>query len=272
MLRLGHILYSNCFPVHAALIDEQQPAWLRLHVGVPSALNEALARGEIDVAPSSSIEFARHPEYRIVPGPAIASNGPVRSILLETTVPLEALDDAVVALPTASATSVVLLRALLERRRSVHPRYVWFDQAADADPIDAGASAALRIGDIALGRVAPPGRSHVDLGVDWTRWTGLPFVYAVWQTRLGPDRDDELARLQGELRRSRSFFGQHVARLARDHAVRFGVAPRVLVEYWSSLSYELGPAEQAGLLRFYALAAELGEADAVSGLRFTPPG
>lgn len=272
MLRLGHIQYSNCFPVHAALVDGTPPEGLRLQTGVPSALNEALARGEIDVAPCSSIEFARHPEYRIVPGPAIASRGPVRSILLETTVPEEALDGAVVALPTASATSVVLLRALLERRSGVRPEYVWFDQAEDPDPIDGGAAAALRIGDVALARAAPPGRRQIDLGDAWTRWTGLPFVYAVWQTCLGPDRDRELVGLHETLRRSRSFFQREADRLAREHAPRFGLHPGLLREYWSSLRYELGAAEREGLLRFYALAEELGEASAVTRLRFTPPG
>jgi chorismate dehydratase len=272
MLRLGHIQYSNCYPVHAALVDGRPPAWLQLRTGVPSALNQALALGEIDVAPCSSIEFARHPEYRILPGPAIASNGPVRSILLETTVPLEALDGAAVALPTASATSVVLLRALLERRSVVRPRYVWFDQSEGADPIDAGAAAALRIGDVALTRATPRGRRRIDLGDAWTRWTGLPFVYAVWQTRLGPERDEELARLQATLRRSLDFFERQVEGLARERAARFGLEPDVLIDYWSSLRYELGAAEREGLLRFYKLAAELGEAETVSHLRFTPAG
>lgn len=272
MLRLGHIQYSNCYPVHAALLREPLPSWLRLQTGVPSALNEALARGDIDVAPCSSIEFARHPDYRMLPDLAIASDGPVGSILLETSVPTEALDGATVALPTASATSVVLLRALLERLHGLRPHYVWFDQAAGADPVDAGAAAALRIGDVALGRRAPRGRTHVDLGDAWTRWTGLPFVYAVWQTRLGPDGNAELARLHATLRESRAFFRRHVARLAREEAERFGLAPERLATYWSSLRYELGVREREGLLRFYRVAAELGEAEVVSDLRFALPG
>ncbi len=59
MLRLGHIVYSNCFPVHARFIDQAPPAGVTLTHGVPSRLNELLGRGEIDVAPCSSIEYAR---------------------------------------------------------------------------------------------------------------------------------------------------------------------------------------------------------------------
>ena len=50
-LRLGHITYSNCFPVHAGILDGGLGAGLRVVEGVPSHLNELLGRGEIDVAP-----------------------------------------------------------------------------------------------------------------------------------------------------------------------------------------------------------------------------
>ena len=52
-------------------------------------------------------------------------------------------------MPTASATSVVLLKVLLRLRWGVRPRFRWFDQAAE-DPFAAGADAALFIGDVAL--------------------------------------------------------------------------------------------------------------------------
>lgn len=269
-LRLGHITYSNCYPLHAGLLDAPPP-WLELRRGVPSELNAALAAGDIDVAPSSSIEYARHEGYRVLPGPAIASDGPVRSILFETTTVPEALDGARVALPTASATSVVLLRALLELRHGVRPSYAWFRQGPAADPVGDGAAAALWIGDVALGRRRYEGRSYMDLGAVWKEWTGLPFVYAVWQTPLDPERDDELTRLARLLATSHGYFRERAEELARREAANFGLPQDRLLDYWRSLRYTLDDRAVEGLLRFYALAAELGEGRAVMSLRFVAP-
>lgn len=261
MIRLGHILYSNCYPVHARLLEEGPPADVSVVPGVPAELNAALAEGRIDVAPCSSIEFARHAgRYRILDGFAIASDGPVASILLESGRSPDELDGADVAVPTASATSVVLLRILLERRWGVRPVLRWYDQATADDPLPAGAAAALRIGDIALRREPPPGRRVIDLGAAWTEWTGLPFVFAVWQTTLGADRDEELNRLRERLCDSREWFGRHLDSLAVRRAPTFGLSPARLANYWRSLRYTLDPRATDGLLQFFSLATELGEA------------
>ena len=57
-IRLGHITYSNCYPVHAGILDGGMDEGIAVTEGVPSFLNGLLDRGEIDVAPCSSIEFA----------------------------------------------------------------------------------------------------------------------------------------------------------------------------------------------------------------------
>ncbi len=263
MLRLGHIEYSNCFPVHARLVDAGLPAWLALVPGIPSRLNAALAAGELDVAPSSSIEYARHSDrYRILPDFVIGSDGPVQSILLESDRPLEALDGAPVALPTASATSVVLLRILLEQRLGIRPRYRWFDQATEPDPLAGGSAAALRIGDVALRREFPAGRRVEDLGAVWNEWTGLPFAFAVWQTCAGPEADTDLAALHALLLESRGYFYRNAGDLACRHQATFGLPAHRLDAYWRSLTYTLDERMRRGLLRYYACAAELGEVPA----------
>ena len=101
-----------------------------------------LASGEIDVAPCSSIEFARHADgYRVLPDLVIGSRGPVRSILFLSDRDPASLAGERVAIPTASATSVVLLKILLKIRWGVTPETFWFDQATE-DPFARGASAA----------------------------------------------------------------------------------------------------------------------------------
>ncbi|HKP75704.1 MAG TPA: menaquinone biosynthesis protein, partial [Longimicrobiaceae bacterium] len=268
-LRLGHITYSNCFPVHARVIDCGAPDGITVVEGVPSYLNGLLERGEIDVAPSSSIEYARHPErYRILPDLVIGSRGPVRSILfLSRRHPSELGAAATVAMPTASATSVVLLKILLAHRWGVRPRTTWFDQAHD-DPFAGGADAALFIGDVALrGDLYPELPFRYDLGAEWWDHTGLPFAFAVWQAASGTD--DQLARLHGALVGSRAYGLENRAALAAKYAAHFGFAAEFLDRYSAGLSFDLDQPMIEGLRTYYRLAAEIGEIPAAPELRWT---
>lgn len=257
-LRLGHIVYSNCFPVHARLIDRPAPDDPELVRGTPSHLNELLARGDIDVAPCSSIEYARHPDrYRILPGLVIGSRGAVRSIfLIGNRAPTE-LGGRTVALPTASATSVVLLKILLRVRWGVEARFIAFDQARD-NPFARGADAALFIGDVALRPNLYPGLPvRLDLGVEWWAETGLPFAFAVWQTGSGAEGD--LCRLHQRLLDSREYGTGYRAGLATRYADHFGLPAALLDEYWRSLAFDLDAEMIEGLRTFYRMAAEVGE-------------
>ena len=271
MIRLGHIDYSNCVPVHARLLAGDAPADVRVRRGVPAELNRALAAGEIDAAPCSSIEYARHAaDYRVLPF-AIASRGAVQSIRFETRRPPGRLDGAIVALPSASATSVVLLRILLERHWGVRPRFTGFEQARE-DPFARGADAALWIGDVALRRTPSVGHEVFDLGQVWLDWCGLPFAVALWQVRRELPAADVL-RLAALLHDSRRWFLQRPAELAAHYAPVFGLDPARLLRYWDSLVYELSDDVERGLMHFLALAAELAEAPPLDRIeRVTAPG
>lgn len=259
MIRLGHIDYANCVPVHAQVLANPAAADLEIVVGVPAELNAMLAAGALDVAPCSSIEYARHHrEYRLLPGFAIGSEGTVGSIRLETTCSPGSLDGQVVCVPTASATSVVMLRILLEVFRGLRPQYEWYHQEDESDPIERGAAAVLRIGDIALRRGKPAGRQVLDLGADWTERTDLPFVYAVWQARRSVAVQD-LGRLLATLRASRAWYEREAPALAEENAAHFGLHPDALLRYWRSLRYDLDERMQRGLLEFFRLAERLGE-------------
>ena len=264
MIRLGHIDYSNCIPVHARLLAETPLAEIQVVRGLPTELNRALAAGHIDVAPCSSIEYARHwGQYRLLPL-TIASRGPVQSILLECQRPPAELHGARIGMPTASATSTVLLRILLERQWGVTAEYVSFEQDR-ADPFAAGCAAALWIGDVALRRVPGPGRQLLDLGQEWFAWTGLPFAFALWQVRreLSPAA---LARLRLLLADSRAWFLDRAPQLAASYAPVFGLAESRLLSYWGSLVFDLDDDVRLGLLHFLSLAAALGEAPLVQEL------
>ena len=106
-LRLGCVKYLNARPlIHGWAGD--------VEFDHPSALCRRLAAGELDVALVSSFEYLRNPIYTIVDGVAIASDGPVFSVVLAHREPIEQLCE--IAIDPASETSVNLLCCLLAAR------------------------------------------------------------------------------------------------------------------------------------------------------------
>jgi chorismate dehydratase len=257
-MRLGHIVYSNCFPVHSRLIDQPRRGDPAIIAGVPSQLNAMLLEGGVDVAPCSSIEYALHPDrYRVLPDLVIGSRGAVGSIILVADRPPEDLGGMVVGIPTASATSVVLLKILLRHRWNAEVAFHWFDQRTE-DPIAMGAAAALFIGDVALrADLHPELPVRLDLGAEWWGHTSLPFAFAVWQA--GGGSPSELRDLHGLLVESREYGLMRSAYLAHRYGDHFGMEPGALADYWDALSFRLDPEMKQGLQRFYELAADIGE-------------
>jgi chorismate dehydratase len=202
----------------------------------------------------------------VLPEFVIGSRGPVHSILLESTRPIEELNNTRVAVPTASATGVVLLKILLALRYNVAVRFEWFVQEQGRDPFLDGAAAVLWIGDIALRRSFTAARLIYDLGTEWTDWTKLPIAFAIWQTTLPARREHELEPLMESFHRSRARFREHTADLGAQYAATFGVPAQRLSRYWKTLHYEFDPAMQEGLLHFYRMANALGEAPPVNGI------
>lgn len=273
MIRLGNIAYSNCYPIHAALCNpEHRPPWLRVTSGPPTQLNAMMARGELDVAPCSSIEIARHSgEYAALDGVCIGSDGPVDSILLFARAPLDELSGARVALSRASATSRVLLRILLEVKAGLEPTYYDFDDGGD-DPLEGNeAEAALFIGDAALRRRLRPGERVVDLGAAWTEWTGLPFVYALWMIRVPVLDNPQLAALCRDILEARDRVDEELPQLAREAATEFGIDPKRLLAYWSSVRYRYTDSMAEGLRRFFRYARDLDVIPAVPEIRYYRP-
>src|SRR5438552_10137961 len=105
--------------------------------GVPTDLNHRLIAGELDLAPISSIEYARNADrLRILPRLCVSSEGAVDSIQLVSRVPLEQVRR--IAVTPESATSVVLTKVLLPEAE-----HLPLAEARDGD-------ARLLIGDAAL--------------------------------------------------------------------------------------------------------------------------
>lgn len=272
MLRIGRIAYANCTPIFHAL-DELFPADVfhyKYVRGVPFYLNNLLSSGSIDVCPSSSITFSARPDqYLIIPDLTISSCGPVQSVMLFSSLPIEDLNGKKVLLSSESATSVNLLKILLRKRYGISNTF----QVTPATTLSAlkEAPALLLIGDAALRAVHESAAVHVyDLGEIWYQWTGLPFVFALWLTTRSAveEQGEELRCLVRQLHYAKIHALEHLAEIAAVSAEKEWMGTERLLDYWNVLSYDLGELHIRGLNRFYQLAAELELIAAAPALAF----
>jgi chorismate dehydratase len=246
VIRLGRIGYVNMAPVFFRLDAEVEEV-----VGVPTALNRQLVAGELDIAPISSIEYARHaPSLRLLPRLCVSSEGAVESIQLVTKTPVERL--RTIAVTPESATSVVLARVLFPH--------------ADHVPLGEDAEAKLLIGDAALRSAFEDPTPHHDLGRLWLERTGLPMVFAVWAAPepIHPGLPELEDALVASVRAARA----EPEQLAHESSARYGYPAGFLARYFEKLRYRFGPRERAGLYTFLEMARDVDELDEVPELRF----
>jgi chorismate dehydratase len=163
------------------------------------------------------------------------------------------MDGARVLVSASSRTSVLLLEELARGRWNVEFQAV----AAPTEPGDLAHLAAtehdavLVIGDAALLLRARGAYPHVtDLGEEWKKWTGLPFVFAVWAARRGTDRA-AVRDVHRALLASRKWGLANIPLLAEEAARVTDVDQGDCVEYLAGLDYGLSYRHLAGLTSFF---------------------
>lgn len=248
--RLGAVSYLNTKPLIYRL-TELAPR-VELVLDLPSRLADGLAKGTLDVALIPSIEYFRDPGYAIVSDACIACRGPVMSVKLFSRVPVSEI--RTLALDEGSRTSAALVRILLKERFDLEPRRR--PLAIGASVADADSDALLVIGDRAMHSPGEPFAEVWDLGDEWCRWSGLPFVFAMWVARGGFDAGD----LDPVLSAARDQGLANLQTIADREAAPLGLSRPQCVSYLrDNLYFHLGEREREGLDLFRSLAQRLAE-------------
>ena len=258
-LRIGAVSYLNSKPLIEGLSVALPEASLQLDV--PSRLADELQKGRLDVALIPSIEAFFDPDYVIVSDACVATHGPVLSVKLYSRVPPGEI--RTLALDEGSRTSACLTKVILNEQFGVKPKI-------ETLPLNRGtevttADAILLIGDRAMH--APEETFHTvwDLGEEWLRWTGLPFVFAMWVAR----RDTDLRGVGEALSAVRDLGLHHIGEIAQRECGPLRLTREVAQRYLTrNLHFRLGPAERQGLKQFHRLAAEQGLVPPGSRLQF----
>lgn len=177
-IRISAISYLNTVPFIYGIKHSGHLCSFVLSFDVPSSCARKVLEGEADIGIVPVAAIPHIPDARIVSSYCIGATGPVRTVLLASLSPLNAIDT--IYLDPDSRTSVQLIRLLV--------KYYWKIEVTFRDLSPAilqtlpPGSAAMIIGDKTFGLdgVFP---YVYDLAEEWMRWTGMPFVFACWVSR-----------------------------------------------------------------------------------------
>jgi chorismate dehydratase len=247
-VRVGCVKYLNARPLIRGWAGN-------VEFDHPSALCQRLAKGQLDVALVSSFEFLRNPIYRIVDDVSISSDGPVYSVVVAYRGEFSNIEE--IELDPASETAVNLLRCLLgELGLTPHLN--------GRAPESAGLSRAqLIIGDQAIRfRQNHAGEFQFwDLGEQWKKLTGLPFVYALWLIRPEVPDAESIAQRLREIRHENLADIPVIVSDALADAVdhKQEITQEFLDRYYNEyLRFNFGPRQKQGLQTFADLCAKYG--------------
>jgi chorismate dehydratase len=259
-LRIGAVGYLNARPLTWAL-DREPDRW-HVRYDLPSICASLLQSGDVDLGLVPSVEYVRASDYLMVPGVGVGSRGPVASVAMYARRPIGEIDT--VALDTSSRTSVALIQVLCHHHFRIRPRFV--AHGPDLATMMRTADAALLIGDPAFDADHEAlGIQKIDLGEEWTRMTGLPFIYAAWTGRAGAADAEAVKALQDAQAEGVRDAAAIAAEYGRGDA---GRTARALAYLRDNVKYGIGPDEVKGLQLFLDYAADLGLAPARRRLEF----
>lgn len=238
-MRLGAVPYLNTLPLIRYLSKS-------LTIAPPAALDRLLKLGEIDLATAPITTLFERPTFRLVPGIGIGTRGKIKSVRLVIRKAGQTLPElSSIFLDMESRTSVALLKVLLHFKYKRDLSQIRFVSPIPTPDVEA----ALLIGDKAL-------RSNdevwVDLGEEWTAWTGLPFVFAAWIGTAASLPTGLIAELKASRDRALANIDEAIRGVP---GISTEEARRYLLE---NCSYNLGDEEIEGVKKFHSYGKALG--------------
>jgi len=249
---IGKIPYLNSVPFYENIERRQ----FKILPVTPRRMGVLSAKGMLDAGLFSAVNFIQQKDRLDPLDFCIATRDQVKSVLLFSNHGWQDLKGKTIGITDDTATSVMLLKVLLEKRYGVKAvfkrmhsgvnNYTEFD-------------AVLLIGDEAL-RSRKTGLAGFeivyDLATEWYEWKKLPFVFALWavQKSMPAQQRDELL---GIIQQSLASAEEDYAAVGQAHAKRINLTIDESVEYLEGFNFRVGERERISIELFQGLLQEL---------------
>ncbi|OCT12663.1 ABC transporter substrate-binding protein [Paenibacillus pectinilyticus] len=259
-IRIGRINYTNVWPIYYYFPALMNTSEVEIIEQVPTSLNQAMAAGSIDMGPISSFSYGQFFEdYMLFPDLSVSSYGEVNSILLFHDKPLREIVNGRIMLPTTSATSVNLLKIIIEKFYGGKPTYEY--AKPNLEQMMGEADAALLIGDDAI-KESWRNQTHMitDLGQEWAKWTGKWMTFAVWAIRKETivNYPELVTNIFDAFKASKEKAHQDPQSMIEEAQAKVGGTPAFWHHYFHTLCYDFANEQWDGLMTYYQYCYELG--------------
>jgi chorismate dehydratase len=176
-IKVSAVKYTNSIPFIYGLQNHSIKDEIILSLDTPSECYYNLVSGKVDIGLVPVI-IKNHVNkvYQVSPY-GICSNGKVLSVILVSKSPLNEIKT--ITLDYQSKTSVMLTRLLCRDFWKINPEFIEATQGFEDKRLNKN-EARLLIGDRAFPFHNQKNFTVTDLAREWTRFTGLPFVFAFW--------------------------------------------------------------------------------------------
>jgi aminodeoxyfutalosine synthase len=249
---IGQIPYLNSVPFYHHFEKRQFKAF----PVTPRRMGVLSRNNQIDAGLFSLADYLSQKET-LTPLPfCIATRDQVKSVMLFSNHGWKELQNKVIGIIDDTATSVRLLRVLLEKKYGMKAEFKRLHSGVNDFE---GFDAVLLIGDEAL-RSQKHGLDKFelvyDLAAEWYEWQKLPFVFAVWAIRkaLPQESREELATLiQQSLEKGKV----DLEGISQMHAGRIGLTPAEAAEYLEGFNFTMGEREWQSIEVFENLLASV---------------
>jgi len=166
-IKVSAVSYTNSKPFVYGIMHSDILNQIDLSLDIPSVCANKLIENQVDIGlvPVAALHHIKN--YQIISNYCIGANGNVDSVFIFSNKPIQEIKN--LQLDAQSRTSNHLAKVLLKYHWKINPEFVNTEMA----------DAFVQIGDRTFSN-----RNHYpyqyDLASEWYRFTGLPFVFAVW--------------------------------------------------------------------------------------------
>ncbi|MFA5971483.1 MAG: menaquinone biosynthesis protein [Lentimicrobiaceae bacterium] len=241
-IRITAVSYYNTLPFIYGLNHSGLLSGFELSLDVPSECARKIISNEADIGLIPVGALPGISDYQLVSNLCIGADKDVKSVLLLANVALHELKT--IYLDTDSLTSVNLVRILSSQHWKINPQWKSLSALKGKLAPDEGM---VLIGDKTFGLSSQYPFCY-DLAGEWIKYTGLPFVFAVWISRK-PLPEDFNNSFQAALAWGVDHRENSVSMARKSH-----ITEDQLVSYLKNdISYQLDDAKVKGMEMFLKL-------------------
>ncbi len=248
-VKISAVSYLNTLPFLYGIKNNSIIEKIDFEQDIPSVCASKLLENKVDIAlvPVAVIPFLQNPH--IISDYCIGASGKVKTVLLLSDVPLQ--DIKSIYLDYQSRTSVNLIKVLAKKHWKINPQ--WINAQKGYEQNIKNNTAGLIIGDRTF-HIQNQYEYVYDLAEEWEKYSGLPFVFAVWTANKPVEKD-----FIDDFNTALSFGINNLTQVSKEYYSNFPESKINLHEYFTKyISYEFDTKKKQAMKLFFSELSAVG--------------